>query len=58
MRPEISGVIPFGDNAWEVKLVWPNGHRFYRVKGRRDHPDELSAYTATLKELEDEYPNG
>ena len=55
MKPDITEVKPFGEHAWEIVLSLPNGHRNYRIKAKRDYPDELSVYVATQKELKDEY---
>jgi hypothetical protein len=54
MKPTITEVREFGPDAWQVECVRPNGWRFFRIKNRKDCPDELAAYTTVLKELEEE----
>lgn len=39
---------------WEVVICYPNGHHHFVLKNKRDHPDELSAFMAVAKELEQE----
>lgn len=58
MKPTITEVREFGTTLWEVVLSYPNGRLFHRIKSKRDCPDELSAYTSTLKEIEEEQTNG
>lgn len=51
---KITEVKAFGEDMWEVTIEWPNGHLYHSIKSKRDHPDELSAYTAVLLDLEKE----
>jgi hypothetical protein len=55
---KIIEVREFGTDMWEILIEWPNGHRFHRFKAKKDHPDELSAYLSTLKELGEEQSGG
>ena len=55
---KITEVRAFGMDMWEVIIERPNGHRYHSIKSKRDHPDELSAYTAVLLDLEKEQTNG
>jgi hypothetical protein len=54
MKPTITEVKEFGPEAWQVECVRPNGWRFFRIKSRKDCPDELAAYTTVLNEIEEE----
>ncbi len=56
MKPTVTEVREFGEAMWEIILAWPNGYTFHRIKSKKDHPDELAAYTATLEEIEKEQP--
>lgn len=54
MKPTITEVRAFGPYGWQVVLERP-GHRFFRIKSKKECPDELAAYTAVLKEIEESY---
>ena len=58
MKPTITEVREFGPTAWEVEFTYTGGsYRYTRILLKKDYPDELAAYTAVLKEIEEEEQN-
>lgn len=53
MRGEVIGVRGWTYH-WQVMIRLPNGRRTYRLKIKEECPDELSAYMAVTRELEQE----
>lgn len=53
MRAEIVEMLGWGSH-WQVCIRQPNGHHYYRMMDRRKYPDELSAFMAVTKELDQE----
>ena len=53
MRVEITKIVAIGDH-WEVHIRQPNGHFRYRMLNGCECPDQLSAYMAAQKELDQE----
>jgi hypothetical protein len=56
MKPTVTEVRDFG-GAWEIVLTYPSGAQYHRILLKKDYPDELAAYTAIVKRLEEEEQN-
>ena len=54
MRGEVVEVRDTGGWFWDVVTRLPNGHHTYRFMGKDKYPDQLSAFMAVTKELDQE----
>lgn len=58
MRVEVVEVRDGSEYFWDVEIRMSDGTTSYRCKSKRNHPDQLSAYMAVTREIQEEQTNG
>ena len=48
---KIISVTPLGKYLWQVEIQWPSGRSSYELYSKRDYPDAMAAYLASLQDI-------